>query len=246
MLTEHVGWRGVLAALGVVTALMFVLALLLIPETLPLAQRHDGGLRRALSNFARLGRDRAFILLTIMVACNFGALLAYISAAPFVGQVMLGMSPAQFSLSFASGAVAMVLTNFINSRMAGRVPPTRLLFVGTTLVGLAGCAFATLALTEALSIPAFIACAFVMSGGVALVSANGTALALGLADYARGSGSALLGCIQFLGGSLTPPIVGAWGDHTAVPMATTIIVGAVCACACAVGAATVLRRRARG
>ncbi|MHA3722565.1 multidrug effflux MFS transporter [Leucobacter sp. HY1910] len=244
-LTEHFGWRGVLATLASVTALMFVLALLLVPETLPVSQRQIGGARRAFGNFARLGRDRAFVLFTLVVACNFAALLSYIAGAPFVGQVMLGMTPSQFSFAFATGALAMVLTNYLNSRLAGRVPATLMLSIGSGAVVLAGTAFAVLSLTGSLSIPGYIACAFVLSGGVALTSSNGTALALGLADFARGSGSALLGAIQFMGGAIAPPIVGAWGDQTALPMALMIIAGSVASGACAVAGAVILRRRAR-
>lgn len=245
LITEYAGWRGVLATLAALTVLMFVLALIKVPESLPLAQRQTGGARRTLSNFGRLLNDRAFVLLAIMVACNFGALLAYVSASPFVTQSILGMSPTQFSLTFATGAVAIILTNFANARMAGRVPPMRLITIGTILVMLAGATFALAAITSALTIPLFIVCAFVLSTGVALVTSNGTALALGLANFARGAGSALLGCLQFIGAAITPPIVGAWGEHTALPMACTLIVGAACACVCALLASRILRRRAQ-
>lgn len=241
MLTDAFGWRGVLGVLAGVTALMFLSALLLVPETLPLQQRQVGGARRTLTNFARLFRDRTFVLLALTQMFNFAAFLGYISGAPFVGQSMLGMSPTEFSFSFAAGALAMVLLNFTNARLAGRVPPTRMLVLGASLVALAGTAFGTLALTQTLSVPTYIACAFVLSGGVALVSSNSTALALGRADFARGSGSAILGALQFAGGGLTPPLVGAWGDHTAVPMALIIVTGASISMACAL----IARRRLR-
>lgn len=241
-LTEHFGWRGVLATLAAVTALMFVLAFLFVPETLPVAQRQLGGARRTLANFARLGRDRAFVLLAFVVACNFAALLSYIAGAPFLAQGTLGMSPTAFSLAFATGALAMVLTNFTNARLAGRVSATRMLLIGSSMVGLAGVAFATLTLTATLTVATYIASAFVLSGGVALTSANGTALALGRADYARGSGSALLGAIQFIGGGIAPPIVGAWGANIALPMSAMIIAGSVASGACAFAAARMLRR----
>ena len=241
-LTEHFGWRGVLATLAAITAVMFVLALLLVPETLPAEHRQLGGARRALANFARLGRDRAFVLLAFAVACNFAALLSYIAGAPFLGQVTLGMSPSAFSLAFATGALAMVLTNLLNARLAGRVPATRMLFIGSCLVALGGVAFAVLTLTGTLSIATYVASAFVLSGGVALTSANGTALALGRADFARGSGSALLGAIQFIGAGIAPPLVGAWGADIALPMSGMVIAGSVASGLCALAATRIMRR----
>lgn len=241
-LTEHFGWRGVLASLAVITAVMFVLAFAFVPETLPVAQRQLGGARRAFANFARLGRDRAFMLLAFTVAANFAALLSYIAGAPFLGQVTLGMSPSTFSLAFATGALAMVLTNLLNARLAGRVPATRMLFIGSCLVAVSGLAFAIFTLTGTMSIASYIASAFLLSGGVALTSANGTALALGRAEFARGSGSALLGAIQFIGGGIAPPFVGAWGADIALPMAAMIVAGSVASGVCTLAAARIMRR----
>ncbi|MBX3099526.1 MAG: hypothetical protein KF761_08090 [Salinibacterium sp.] len=48
---------------------------------------------------------------------------------------------------------------------------------------------------------------------------NATALALGRADFARGSGSALLGASQF---DLAAP--GAGGDATAIPLLILLVV----------------------
>lgn len=241
-LTEAFGWRGVLAVLAVISGIMFVLALLFVPETLPAAQRITGERGAAFKPFGRLVRDRAFVLLVLTQGFNFGAFLGYIAAAPFVGQKMLGMTPTQFSFAFAAGAFAMVLTNFMNARLAGRVRPERMMMLGTSLVSLSGLSFGVLALTGALSIPTYVLSAFVLSCGVALVSANSTALALGRADFARGSGSALHGAMQFLGGSLTPPLVGAWGDQTALPMAITIFLGAGIALCCAITASRLLKK----
>jgi DHA1 family bicyclomycin/chloramphenicol resistance-like MFS transporter len=56
---------------------------------------------------------------------------------------------------------------------------------------------------------------------------NASALALGLADAARGAGSALLGASQFAVGGLASPLVGAWGEHTALPMAVFVLAASV-------------------
>lgn len=213
--SEAWGWRGVLAVLAAATALMLVLALLFVPESLPVAERNTSGIGATLAHFRRLLGDWRFVLLVVMICTAFAALLSYISASPFVAQVMLGLSPAQFSLAFAVGALAMVSANLANARLAGRVPPLRMLTFGSSLVLLAGVALTVLTLTGALVPATFIASAFVLSGGVAFVLSNASAIALGRADFARGAGSSLLGAAQFLGGGIVSPIVGAWGEHTA-------------------------------
>ena len=240
VISEFWGWRGVLAVVAAVTVLLLALACLFVHESLPPDQRHVGGISRTLANFARLLRHRNFLLLMVVVSMAFGTLLAYISASPFVAQVMLGMSPTQFSLAFAVGALSMVAANLLNARFAGRASPIRMLLIGSGLVLLAAVAMTVFATTGTLTAAGFIPSAFVLSGGVALVMANTSAIALGLADFARGSGSALLGASQFLGGSIVSPIVGAWGEHTALPMALTMLTTSAIAIVCVL---VVLRSR---
>lgn len=233
-------WRMVLATLAALAVAMLVLAALFVPESLARDQRHAGGLSAAARNFAKLLRDRPFVLLMCVFGLGFGGMMAYISASPFVGQVVLGMSPFVYSLAFALGALAMITANTINARLAGRVPPTRMLLLGTILALTAGVALTTLALTDTLSPAAFIACAFTLTGGTGFIMSNASALALARAREARGSGSALLGAAQFAVGGVASPIVGAWGEHTALPMALFVLAVA----ALAVGGALLARRAA--
>ncbi|WP_125098936.1 multidrug effflux MFS transporter [Leucobacter chromiireducens] len=231
-------WRMVLAALAFLAVAMLVLAALLIPESLPRALRHAGGLMSAVRNFGKLLRDRTFLLLMSVFGLGFGGMMAYISASPFVGQVVLGMSPFVYSLAFALGALAMITANTINARLAGRVPPTRMLLLGTLLAVAAGAALTVLTLAGALTPIAFTVCAFTLTGGTGFIMSNASALALARAREARGAGSALLGAAQFAVGGLASPIVGAWGEHTALPMALFVLAVA----ALAVVGAVVARR----
>ncbi len=222
-------WRMVFAALAVLAVAMLVLASLFVPESLPQAQRHASGLRAAARGFAMLLRDRRFVLLMCVFGLGFGGMMAYISASPFVGQVVLGMPPFVYSLAFALGALAMITANTINARLAGRVPPTRMLLIGTLLALASGATLTALTLSDALSPAAFIACAFALTGGTGFIMSNASALALARAREARGAGSALLGAAQFAVGGLASPLVGAWGEHTALPMALFVLAVAVLA-----------------
>lgn len=235
-------WRVVLATLAGLAVVMLALALLFVPESLPRERRNATGMRAAIGHFGALLADRQFLLLMVVFGLGFGGMMAYIAASPFVGQVVLGMPPFIYSLAFAAGALAMVTANFINARIAGRVPATRMLVLGTILALFAGIALTVLSATGSLAPASFIACAFTLTGGTGLIMSNASALALARARAAKGSGSALLGASQFAVGGLASPIVGAWGEHTALPM--SIFVLAVTALAC-VGAGLVHRNTPR-
>ncbi len=216
-------WRAVLAVLAGIAVAMLVLAAIFVPESLPREARRASGIATALGAFRSLLADRGFLLLMLVFGLAFGAMMSYISASPFVGQTILGMPPLVYSLAFGLSAAAMILANLLNARLAGRVPATRMLLIGASLMLLAGLAFTILWLTGALTIPTFVACAFTLTGGTGLVMSNASALALARAASARGSGSALLGAGQFAMGSIGSPIVGAWGEHTALPMALFVL-----------------------
>lgn len=223
------GWRGVLATLAILAALMLVLAWWLVPESLPKQNRHTGGVLSSLSHFVALLRDPQFVLIMISFAAAFAGMMAYIAASPFVGQIVLGMSPVAYAFAFSAGAVALITANLLNAWLASRVAPLRVMITGTMLSTVSSAVMLALVLSGTLNIPLFIVLAFTMISGVGFTMSNASALALGRASVARGSGAALIGASQFLFGGAVSPIVGAWGEHTATPMAfamlTTALIG---------------------
>lgn len=236
------GWRGVLAFLATVATAMLVLAWLVIPESLPPDERHRGGVGMMLRRFGGLFRDGAFVLLMVSFSVGFGALMGYISASPFVGQVVIGMSPVAYSFGFSAGAVGIMLANLLNARIAVRVGPERMFTVGLVTALAAGLWFAVLSAIGLLTPATFIAGAFILSGGVGLTMSNASALALARADRARGSGSALIGAGQFAVGAIVSPLVGLWGEDTATPMIAVMIASSTIALAAGVAALATARR----
>lgn len=224
-------WRTVLATLAAIATAMFVLAAAFVPESLPREARSGAGLRTALRSFGTMLGNGRFVLLMCVFGLGFGSMMSYISASPFVGQIVLGMPPILYSLAFAAGAAAMILANSINASLAGRVPAQRMMLIGSVLSLAAGVALTALSASGALSPALFIVCAFTLTGGAGLTMSNASAIALSLSEEARGSGSALLGASQFAVGGLASPLVGAWGEHTALPMALFVLTASALACA---------------
>lgn len=233
------GWRGVLGVLAAISVAMFVLAVAVVPESLPPEKRHAGGVAGAFARYGTLLRDGGVRGYVTVFAFGFAAMMAYISASPFVGQTVLRMPPLVYAFGFAAGAAGIVLSNLVNARVAPRVGVRRMLLVGVALSVVASVALAVLALTGALQPATFILCAFVLTSATGLIMSNASALALARAAAARGAGAALLGSSQFLVGAIASPLVGLWGEDTAVPMALVALV------ASAVAAVVVLLTRPR-
>lgn len=222
------GWRGVLAVLAVIATLMFLVTLVGVPETVPVHDRRTGGLGSMYRPMWDLVRVRFYVAHVGAFAMVFVAIMSYVAASPFVGQRILGMNEIQYGMSFAAGAAALIIANLINARIAPRTGPTRMLLLGNVLALSAGSAMALLVFTDTLSIPTFITCAFLLSGGAGLVMSNASALAFTVTTRStRGAGAALMGASQFIFGGIATPLVGLAGEETAVPMVVCILFGVV-------------------
>ncbi|WP_434968839.1 multidrug effflux MFS transporter [Microbacterium sp. bgisy207] len=224
LLSEAVGWRGVMASLAVVAVAMLAVSLWVVPESLAPEHRHSGGMGATFRSFRSLLADRGFPLYTGAFALTFGAIMAYVSASPFVGQVVLGMSPAMYSISFAVAASGVILSNLVNARIAVRFGPRRMLVVGLGFTTGAAALLLGLTLAGALTVVGFVTCAFFLTLGLGFTMSNSSALGLARADRARGAGSAIMGTSQFVVGAIASPLVGLAGEDTAVPMAVVIAV----------------------
>ena len=180
------------------------------------------------SSFAHFMKDPIYLGYTGAYATGFAGLFAYVAASPFVGQVILGMSPLLYGLGFAGGGAALLVTNLINATYAPRIGPERMLVVGAVLGATSAVVMTVSAATGILSIPLFLGCAFTTMAAAGLTFGNASALGLARATTSnRGAGAALMGACQFAAGAIVTPIVGLWGEETALPMACIMLLGAL-------------------
>ncbi|MFI1463574.1 multidrug effflux MFS transporter [Nocardia carnea] len=220
------GWQAEFWALSVIFALMFLGALLVVPESLPPENRHTAGFAGTLRTIGKLTADRGYLGYIFTFAFGFAALMSYISASPFVVENVLGMSNRAYTLIFAINAAGMVTVGMVSSRLIGRLGPEPILRTGqaVTLVGgLALLALLVAGAPAAVVLPVL----FLTVVSAPMVMGTASALAIGRARHAAGSASALMGALQFGLGALVSPIVGLAGPGTGIPMAVCILVAVV-------------------
>ncbi|SDS83311.1 MFS transporter, DHA1 family, bicyclomycin/chloramphenicol resistance protein [Friedmanniella luteola] len=219
-------WRvsfWVVASLGV---LMTGCVLAAVPETLPPARRHGGGLRA----FARAGRqvlrNRRYVGYLVVCGSAMGALFAYVATSAFVLQSMNGLSPVAYSVDFAANACGMTVAALVAARLAGRVATRSVILVGQVAALAAGAAMLIGALWFDTPLPVVVASFFVLMTAQGLIGGNAGALASAEVPDHPGTGSALLGFVQWVAAGTIAPLAGLGGEQTAVPMAVLMIAGA--------------------
>ncbi|MDT0391738.1 MULTISPECIES: multidrug effflux MFS transporter [Streptomyces] len=240
-------WRGVFVVLTAVGVLIGVLVWTRLPETLPPAERHSGGVGEALRAMRTLLADRSFTGYMLTGGFAFAALFAYISASPFVIQEIHGASPQTFSLLFGLNSIGLVVVGQINGKvLVGRVSLDKVLGVGLAIVITAATALLLMSLGvfgEVGLAPVAVAL-FVLMSAMGITLPNTQALALMRVRHAAGSASALLGTSSFLIGAIASPLVGVAGEDTALPMAVVQLAAALVALACFMGMCRPWRARA--
>src|SRR4029077_3548128 len=117
----------------------------MLPETLPVHQRHTGRLRAVLGRFGALVRDRRYMPYAVSFSLSFAAMFGYIAGSSYVLENIFGISPQLFSVVFAINSGGLIALSLAGSRAVGRRGSAWLLRRG--LVGTAVASIGALAVT---------------------------------------------------------------------------------------------------
>ena len=211
MALNWTSWRGVFVVLAVFGVAIMAAAALVLPETLPVERRRNGGVLGTVRDYGRLFTDRVYVGLILVAGLAMAALFAYVSGSSFVFQDGYGLSEQQFGFVFAGGAVGLIGATQLNVRLLRRWTPQQIL--GRSLAGRRGFGLVLLVLAATgvrrpggHPVPLWLVLA---SAGLAMP--NAPALALSRHGEAAGTAAALLGAVQFGVGALAAPLVGVLG-----------------------------------
>ncbi len=231
-------WRGIFVLLAVAGAVLLAVAVLRVPETLPVERRRPGDVRDTVVTFGHLLRDRGFTGPLLALVLSAAGLFGYLAGSPFLLQDVHGLSAQAYSGVFAVNTIGLTVLSQVSGRIVHRTGPQVLLLAGTAICALGGAGLLAATLTGAGLVPVLIALFFVVTG-MGFVFPNANALALADHGATAGSASALIGTGQFLAGAVAAPLVGL-GRDASLTMAVVLAV----ATAASVGAALASSRRA--
>jgi DHA1 family bicyclomycin/chloramphenicol resistance-like MFS transporter len=231
LLVGPIGWRGTLWVVTVIAILTLGAVLAFVREShSPKVRAQEAQQAAAPQSQLSVLMSRRFLGSTLAFALAFGSLMAYISASPFLFQVIVGLSVAQYGLLFAVIAIILTGAGALSAHLSAKVPTRKLLRFG--LLGLL-VGSALLALLVLLGCPAVwdIAPITLAVGSLGFVLGNATSAAIAAASGAVGAGSAILGALQFGIGAVVAPLVGIAGERSAVPLAIVMLTTSVLALA---------------
>jgi DHA1 family bicyclomycin/chloramphenicol resistance-like MFS transporter len=224
VILQLLNWRvsfWVVAALG---ALMLAAVVVGIPESLHPDRRHQGGLTQLGRTTGHVIGNRSFVGYLIVMAFSMGVTFAYVATSAFILQSMNGLSPILYSVDFAANSVGLALATLLAARLAGRVHTRIVITVGLVVTGAAGLLLLVAALWWDTPLVVVLVAFFGLMSAQGLVGPNAGALASAQVPEHPGTGSAILGFLQWSMAGVVAPIAGLGGEHTAVPMALIVLV----------------------
>lgn len=219
-LLSVMSWRGIFGVLAVYGAVMLISAIVLVPETLPRARRHDRGADTVLQRYRSVFSDRVFVGVLVIGGMTFSGLFSYLSSSSFLFQETYAFDAQQYGLLFAANSLGLVIGVQTASRLAARFGPQWVLAFSTATLLVAATA---IIVTDALGlglwgtvVPLFV---FMTACGFTFPCVQ--VLALDRHGKAAGTAASILGACNFGVAGAISPVVG-WLAQDAGITATTM------------------------
>ncbi|RNF36288.1 multidrug effflux MFS transporter [Paracoccus methylarcula] len=206
LLDEAYGWRANFAMMGLLGLAVGIAAWRDLGETV-----RDGGLplRQQVQNYPVLARSVRFWGYCLAATLSSGCFFAYLGGAPFVGEHVFGLTPAEVGYFFAAPSVGYLTGNFLSGRFTARFGLNRMILTGCCIC------FASLAFSLAVLLSGIVD-PFIFFGAIAgmglgngLVMPNANAGMMSVRPELAGTASGLGGALAIAGGALLSALAGA-------------------------------------
>ncbi|HEX9833324.1 MAG TPA: multidrug effflux MFS transporter [Mycobacterium sp.] len=205
-------WHWVFAVLVILAGALLLVAVLALPETLPVSHRRPLRARSIAATYVEVLRDVRFVVLVLVGALGMSGLFAYIAGAAFVLQGSYGLDQQAFALVFGAGAFALIGATQFNVVLLRRFSPQIIALWALAAASTAGIVFVGLSATHTGGLLGFVIPVWAILGALGLVIPNAPAVALSRHPDAAGTAAALLGAAQFGLGAAIAPLVGVLGN----------------------------------
>lgn len=221
-------WQGLFVILAAFGAATTVLAIWIVPESMPISQREARlSLRSAWANYAQVISHKRFVGYALSGGIAQAGMFAYISASSFVFIREYGLTADRFAILFGANAFGLILASQVNRAMLARYPAQRVLGYALGTYSVSAMVLLLNVLLGLGGIWGVITPLWLCLACLGFTFPNSTAAAMAPFGDRAGSASALLGTMQFGIAGLASGAVGYFGGHGALPMALAL---AICSC----------------
>lgn len=206
VLDELFGWQANFAVMGLLGIAVLALAYRDMGETV-----RGGGmsLRAQMVNYPILARSHRFWGYCLAATLSSGAFFAYLGGAPFVGEQVFGLTPAQVGYWFAAPSIGYLLGNFLSARFSPVMGLNRMILIGAVICLVALSAALLVDLSGVVHPLVFFGAIALMGLGNGMVLPNANAGMMSVRPELAGTASGLGGALAVAGGAILSALAGA-------------------------------------
>ncbi|WP_199260247.1 multidrug effflux MFS transporter [Paracoccus binzhouensis] len=226
VLDETLGWQASFVAMGLAGLGVMALCAWDLGET-----ARGGGvpLRQQVATYPVLARSQRFWGYALAATLSAGSFYAYLGGAPFVGQVVLHLTPAEVGYWFAGPSIGYALGNFISARFSTRIGMNRMILAGAVICSAFLLAALLVDLAGGLTPLVFFGAVGFMGLGNGMLLPNANAGMMSVRPELAGTASGLGGSMAVAGGAGLAALAGALlhDDSGAMPLLVIMAVSAI-------------------
>lgn len=222
VIITYLNWQSVFYILLVWGIMLIILVKFFVPESLPKEKREIG----ALVSIKRMRieiTNLKFMLIVFSLSFIMGGFFSYLTASPFVFQVIYEFTPFEYSISFSLIALCISAVAPLAGKFCRVYGDVKVLYSSYAIMAVSSIAIVIIAIVKPQSfLPVFFALA-VFCSMMGLSQSVGFGLVMSCKKGGAGTASGLLGVFHFLLGSLATPFVGVLGEKSMLPLGIIMI-----------------------
>ncbi|MDD7805155.1 MAG: Bcr/CflA family multidrug efflux MFS transporter [Endozoicomonas sp. (ex Botrylloides leachii)] len=219
---KFMNWQALFLFLAVLSALIFFLAAIFIPETLPEDRRQAFTIHHVSLNYLNILTNKNAMGCILSNSFFFAGMFAFISGSPFVYIKLFGIKPEYYGFLYGANILAIAVANITNLKLINQFKLFNILRSGSLIASAAGIIVLLNVKTGFGGLLGIILPIMLYAASMGLTSPNSNALALAQFPNSAATANAVFGALRFSFGGLASAIVGYFNDGTALPMATVI------------------------
>lgn len=228
VIQEQSSWRGVFAFMSV----YLLIILYIVTTKLQIKENPSptsSNIRTYLKGYKTLLKNKQFMNYSLFSVFIFSGMSIYLTVSSFLFQELIGLTPTEMGATSLIFFGTTFIVGFMNVHLIKLLKPKQILCFAVPLVLISGFMLISCHYFDVLNIYTLILSLIVFFCSVPLTFANVSALALGSIKSNFGSATALLSCLQFLGGAIASFLISFTNSTSVVPLgATFLMIGFAC------------------
>lgn len=228
VVVTHLGWEGVfyvLLALGIAS---FAMVWHSIPETQN-PQKHLPS-QNVFKGYAYLCTHRDFLIPALSGSLAQGCMFGFITGSPFIFLQHFGLNEQHYSWMFGCISLGLIIASQCNGKAIRHAALTRIYDIALICNLVAAVALVLLSQVESMWL--FVLPLWLVVATLGFTCADSTAIAMAHSGEYAGSGSGLLGLMQFGSGFVVSAAIAACQAETTYPTTIALLICSLLANAC--------------